>query len=226
MLPPGVAYAFAAESAAPWWPIAIVPAVAWLARPVGKPGRGTWMFAMLLAAVSVLAATRARQLANAGLGHDAWPTIDLATTPMPEHPPQYVAVTGILRDGWVLGEYAVAEGDVPDQSRPADAVLVPMTGTLDNAVQLEGALVVARVRADVPRTTDRVTLFGRTEPLPQELAVTLVDLAGDASAGVVGVLVDTLHVPSRREAWTAIGLLVALAGGSAIAFGLARREVG
>lgn len=223
-LPPAVAYAFAADSAMPWWPIALVPIGAWIARPRGATGRGTWMLAMLLAAVAVLAATRARHLVRASLGRDAWPTYDLATTPMPEHPPEYVAVTGVLRDGWILGEYAVAEGDVPDQSRPADAVLVPMTATLDAQVQLSGALVVARVRADVPRTHEKVTLFGRTEPLPKELAVTLVDLAGADSREIVGVLVDTLHVPRRSEAWTAIGLLVGLAGGAVVAFGLARRR--
>jgi len=222
-LPAAVAYAFAADSAMPWWPIALVPIGAWIARPRGASSRGTWILAILLAAVAVLAVTRAKQLVRAGLGHDGWPTYDLATTPMPEHPPEYVAVTGVLRDGWILGEYAVAEGDVPDQSRPADAVLVPMTATLDAEVRLQGALVVARVRADVPRTQDTVTLFGRTEPLPRELAVTLVDLAGADSREIVGVLVDTLHVPQPREAWTAVGLLVALASGAVVAFGLARR---
>jgi hypothetical protein len=224
VLPAAVAYAFAATSTVPWWPVLLVPIGAWVARPKARSGRGTWVLATLLAAVAVLAATRGRNFADAGLGTDAWPTYDLATTPMPTTPPLYVGVTGVLRDGFILGEYAVAQGDVPDQSRPADAVLVPMTPTNDAAVQLTGALVVVRIRADVPRTQERVTLFGRTEILPREIVVTLVDLAGADADGAVGILVDTLRVPQPGEVWTAIALLVALAGGAAVAFAIGRRE--
>lgn len=222
-LPGAAAFALAAGSTMPWWPLVLVPLSAWIARPRPGAGRGPWWLAIALATSSVFAAEQARGLLDAAFGRDRWPTYDLATTAMPTAPPPYVAVTGFLRDGWVLGEYAVADGDVPDQSKPAEAVLVPMTATLDAAVRLEGALVVARVRADAVRTRDRVTLYGRTDPLPRELAVTLVDLVGASSDGVAGVVVDTLRVPTPREAWTAGALALGLFVGAAIAFGVGRR---
>ena len=115
-------------------------------------------------------------------------------------------VTGAEADGrldaWVLGEYRVGEGELPDQSKAADAVLIPMTGRA-GAIVTGGAVVVARVRSEHPRGDGVVVLRGHTEPLAPELAATLVDLGGQASAPVRGVLLDTLQVPQRSEAVTA-----------------------
>lgn len=223
VVPGAVAYAVGSDTAMPWWPVVLVLASSWIARPRPGSPRGAWWLAIGLGAASVLAASQARNLVDTAFGRDRWPSYDLATTAMPTSPPPYVAVTGILRDGWILGEYAVADGALPDQSKPAPAVLVPMAPSLDDTVRLAGALVVARVAGDAVRTTERVTLYGRTEPLPHAIAVTLVDLAGAPSEGIVGVLVDTLRVPTPREAWTAVALAIGLVVGTTIGFGLGRR---
>lgn len=221
LLPACAAYATSGTQV-PWWPLLLVVPAAWFTRPAVAP-RGAWWLATGLCAAAVLAGGRARGLVDAATGRDRWPTYDLVDTPMPSTPPPYVAVTGFLRDGWILGEYAVADGDVPDQSRPADAVLVPMAPTLEGTVRQGGALVVARVPADAPRSQARVTLYGRTEPLPPELASTLVELAGTRTDEVSAILVDTLRVPAPREAWTALALMIGLALGAVTGFGLARR---
>ncbi len=230
-VPAGLAYSIGAAVAVPWWPLALLPLSAWITRPgadaAGKVAggrRGYWWLAIALTAVSVLAAARARNLVDAAFGRDTWPSYDLASAPMPTSPPQYVAVTGVLRDGWTLAEYAVDAGDVPDQSRPAAAVLVPMTPTNDPTVRLQGAMVVVRVPTDTPRTTNRITLYGRTEPLDKALALTLVDLADGSADDLVGVLVDTLHLPQPREAWTAVGLVLGLVVGSSLGFAVGRRR--
>jgi hypothetical protein len=222
LLPAGVAYATGGGTQAPWWPLLLVLPAAWVTRPAAG-SRGGWWLATGLCATAVLAGVRARNLVDAATDRDRWPVYDLADAPMPTTPPPYVAVTGFLRDGWILGEYAVAEGDVPDQSRPAEAVLVPMTPTLEGTVRLDGALVVARVSADAPRAQTRVTLYGRTEPLPREIALTLVELADARGDEVSAILVDTLRVPAPREAWTAIALVLGLAGGAVVGFGVAGR---
>lgn len=205
-------------------PIAAAVVLAFACRP-RAPGRAAlWSFALLLAAVATLATARARELGDASLRFAAWPEIDLATEPMPATPPRYVSVTGVLRDGFVLAEYDVAPGKIPDQSRPADAVLVPMTGSADAKVVLEGAVVIARVRARDQSSLGRVTLRGRTEPLAPELLLTVVDLGGADAHDVPGVLLDTLAIPEPREAWTAIAIAALLVVAAAIAYALARRD--
>jgi len=89
-------------------------------------------------------------------------------------------------------------------------------------VKLEGAVVVARVRAR-EQSDGAVTVRGRTEPLAPQLLSTLVDLSGGDAREVSGVLVDTLVVPTPREAWLAIVIAALLVLGSAIAYALARR---
>lgn len=211
------------------WPLLLVPIAGWIAASgpgggVAVTRRALWWLGLALCTASVLAAARARAIAEPALLSDRWPSYDLEHDAVPGTPAPYIEVTGVLRDGWILGEYAVAEGDVPDQSRPADAVLVPVTANTDSTIVLRGAIVVARVRAEVPRTTNEVTLRGRTEPLPKELATTLVDLSGGSAAQVPAVLLDTLRVPTSSEAWTAIVLALGLAIGTAAAFHFARRD--
>jgi hypothetical protein len=208
---------------APVGVVVLVPVAAAVVAAFACRGRtAPWLFAMLLAAIATLAGTRARELVDATMRPDAWPSIDLAREPMPEQPPRWIAVTGVLRDGFVLAEYDTPQGAIPDQSKPADAVLVPMTGSEDPSVRLVGAVVVARVR-DRPR--GMVTLRGRTETLAPELLDTIVDLGGGDAREVPGVLLDTLAVPSPREAWMAIGVFVLLVAGSAVAYALGRRPL-
>jgi len=221
--PAAIAYALGPDAPLPWWPLVLVVPLAWPVHQRSGP-TGAWWLAVVLAAAAVLAAGRARTHADGALGHEDWPHYDLTQAPMPTNVPEYAAVRGVLRDGWVLGEYAVAEGDIPDQSQPAAAVLIPLTASADPTVPLRGAIVVARVRAATPRTTEPVTLFGRIEPLPEAITLTLVDLTPEARDAATGVLLDTLRVPQAGEAWTAVALLVGLALGAAVAFALGARQ--
>lgn len=203
-------------------PLAAAVLCAFVARP-HAPGRmRVWLFAMVLAAVATLAGTRARELVDATMRQDAWPSFDLAKEPMPASPPRWVALSGVLRDGFVLAEYGVPQGGIPDQSRPAEAVLVPMTGSSDPSVALDGAIVVARVKSG-PQPSGTVTLRGRTDRLPPELLATIVDLGGGDARDVPGVLLDTLAVPEPREAVIAIGVLVLLVIAATAAYAYARR---
>jgi hypothetical protein len=214
---------------APVGPLLLVPIAAAVLLAIAcrprTPGRtALWLFALLLAAIASVATARARELADATLRFDAWPEIDLSREPMPANPPRYLAVTGVLRDGFVLAEYEVAPGGIPDQSRPAEAVLVPITGSAEATVVLDGAIVVARVRASERGRAGRVTLRGRTEPLAPELLHTVVDLGAADAREIPGVLLDTLEIPEPRAAWTAIAVAVLLIVAATIAYAFARRD--
>ena len=145
--------------------------------------------------------------------------VDLTRAAMPPSPPAYVAVRGYLRDAWVLDEYAVAPDELPDQSRPARAVLVPMVGTTDEVVTLRGAIVVARVPPGQFETTSAVTLRGATSAVSEPVVRTLVQITGvPADANVTAVMVDTLAVPDPDRAWiraTVAGLVLLIALGCA-----------
>ena len=218
-------------SPAPWsWLVAGLALPLGLAtRPRVRAAWAPWLVGIVLAGVAAVPAARARHLVDVVSTRDSnttWPTFDLATDALPAALPEFVAVTGVLRTGIVLDEYAVAPGGIPDQSRAAEAVLVPLAAAKDPSVATR-SLVVVRVRpAELAAFADGEpsTLFGRAEPLPPELLATIVDLAGAGARPSTGVLVDTLQVPTPRQAWTAIGLAIGLAIGAAIAHGFALRS--
>ena len=193
------------------WPVALaagIPAIGVLAWR--RRNALLIVVAFALAGVAGWAGGRARQLLD--LTSDVWPTFDLAAEPLPDDPPEYIAVTGWFRGQWRLGEYAVPEGQLPDQSSRADAVLVPFVGSRDETVVHGGSIVVARVRADaILDGADPTTIRGRVEPLADELLYTLVQVSAEDGAAK-GVLLDTLKAPARREVWTnlAIAAIVAL----------------
>ncbi len=158
-----------------------------------------------------------------------FPFFDLRDGGIPEPVPPYVRVSGFVRGGWTLDEYAVERGDLPDQSAEPIAVLIPVTGTAapeatgeeprGNPIDAGVAVVVVRVK---PKTVfdgrSPSVLQGKTEPLDPELLGTLVQVQGDP-AELRGVLVDTLAVPSGQDAWLEIGLAaIALVVAMACAF--------
>lgn len=194
------------------WPVAIaagVPAVAVLAWQ--RRQLTLLAVAFTLAGVAGYAGGRARLLLDV-TQDEAWPFFDLTREPLPEELPAYLAVSGYFRGQWRLSEYAVPEGELPDQSSRADAVLVPFVGTRDDVVQHEGFIVVARVDADaVVEGVSPTTIRGKVEPLEDDLLHTLVQVAAEGD-GARGILLDTLQRPARREVWTnlAIAAIVAL----------------
>ena len=193
------------------WPVAIaagVPAVVVLAWQ-----RRQWVLfvvAFALAAVAGYAGGRARQILDLTGDDAAWPTYDLTAQPLPDDLPEHVAIVGFYRTQWRLSEYAVPEGELPDQSKRADATLVPFFGTRDDVVTHGGPVVVARVAADaITQSDEPTTIRGKVEPLRDELLHTLVQVS---SPDARGIMLDTLRRPERRNVWTnlAIAAIVAL----------------
>src|SRR5689334_10741735 len=78
-------------------PVALAVLCAFVARPHAAGRTRVWLFAMLLAGIATLAGTRARELVDATMRQDAWPSFELAKAPMPASPPRWIAVTGVLR---------------------------------------------------------------------------------------------------------------------------------
>lgn len=141
--------------------------------------------------------------------------IDLTREAMPQSPPAHVAVRGYLRDAWVLDEYAVAPDELPDQSEAANAVLVPLVGTTEQVVTLQGAIVVARLAPGRRKDGALVTLRGTTRSVPEPVVQTLLQITGvPPDAEISAVMVDTLEVPSADRARTraAIAGLLLLIG--------------
>lgn len=121
------------------------------------------------------------------------PVIDLRTASMPPDLTGSMVVTGFPREEWILAEYAVPEGALPQQDAPAEAVLVPFLGVEDGPVPLRGAVVVVRVRPGDERAVGPQTLRGRARPLEDELLSAFVQASAvRAPADLRGVLVDTI----------------------------------
>ena len=195
---------------------------------LGARQRGLALIGVALAAVSTLVGQVAHDLLPVtGMGGSIV-QIDLRETTFPDAAPRFARVQGFFRDQWLLDEYAVADGSRPDQSKTADAVLVPFVGTQAEVVELDGPVVVARVAADAQRGTQPASIEGRVEPLPDALLGTLVAVVapGGADVEVRGVLVDTLQMPSASEAWTRVVLWLLLAGGSVGSLWMAARSAG
>ena len=182
----------------------------------GARQRGLALVGVVLAAVGTLVGQVAHDLIPlTGLGGSV-AEVDLREQPFPDTAPRFARVQGHFRDEWLLDEYAVAEGGRPDQSKQADAVLIPFVGTTAEVVELDGAVVVARVAAEAPRGAQLATIEGRVEPLPEALLSTLVAVVTPAGGGapqVRGIIVDTLAMPSPAEAWTRLVLWLLLATG-------------
>ena len=192
------------------WPVAIaagVPAIAVLAWQ--RKQIVLFVVAFVLAAVAGYAGGQARVLWDVGDEAD-WPTFDLTQAPLPEALPGYIAAVGYYHDDLKLREYAVEEGELPNQSEKAEAVLVPFVGSREE-LQLEGTIVIARVGADtLVQAASPQTIRGKVEPADPELVGTLVR-GGQNSKGI---LLDTLQVPTSRDRWTnfaiaGIALLIA-----------------
>ncbi len=199
-----------------WWVPAAGAAVALLWLAVLRRSVVLLLVAGGLAALGAQSSAKVRamlEVANDG----GLPFYDLRGGGIPDPAPPYVRVSGFVRAGWTLDEYAVEAGAIPDQSADPVAVLVPVVGSA--AVPLEDgasdhghriepgvAVVVARVAPSaVFDGSQPTTLDGKTEPLDPELLATLVQVQGDP-AQLRGVLVDTLAIPSRQDAWLELGL--------------------
>lgn len=187
---------------------------------------GAWLGVGLASAIGIaiaIARPRARSLvllgtvlaAVAGLmipqlsrpGGDAAVLVDLRHDELAGDLRGPARVTGFYRDEWMLAEYAVAQGALPQQDEPAIAQLVPFFGVEDGAIPLRGAVLVVRVRPGDESAAGVQTLQGQARALDSELLATFVQASGlDVPAGVEGVLLDTLAPIDATPAWVRAGL--------------------
>lgn len=152
--------------------------------------------------------------------------VDLRTDDPPPTLRGPVVVTGFFRDEWTMAEFAVAEGALPRQDGPAEAVLVPVLGVEDEAVPLRDAVIVARVRPGQELAGGPQTLHGRARALEPELLAAFVQASGvDVPAGAQGVLVDAV-VAQRTPGWLLGGLVSLAMIGAVVCLSLAARGVG
>ncbi len=179
----------------------------WLLRPRSV---GLVVLAALLSAVATEVGARGRNVldASAELVERTWPRIDLTERPFPDAAPDFVEVRGHLRTAWRLDEYAVPEGEVPNQNEAAPVSLVALTHGPGQVLELRGPVVIARLSAErAHRPEGMVTLRGRVGPVPDAVLRAVVQAGqGGAQRALRGVLLDTLAVPDRREGWTQVAV--------------------
>lgn len=199
-----------------WWPPALGLVVAFV---LGFVLRRNYVLVLFAAGLAGLAARSAGQgrlmlgLAIEAEADDAFPTFDLANTGLPDPPPPFATVHGYFRDGWTLDEYAVEHGKLPDQSSTPGAILVPFVGRDEDTIDLSErqgvSIIVARVAPNIVTPKhQRTTLSGRTSALAPDILQTLVVVQG-GDGNTRGILIDTLAIPTPREAWIELGLAFA-----------------
>lgn len=137
-----------------------------------------------------------------------------------------VVVTGFFREEWTMAEFAVAEGALPKQDGPAEAVLVPLLGAEEGAVPLGEVVVVARVRPGRESAAGVQVVRGRARELEPEILSTFVQASGvpapSGAGGVAGVLVDaTMERPT--PGWLLGGLVALAMAGAMVCLTLAVR---
>lgn len=149
--------------------------------------------------------------------------VDLRTEPAPPGLRGPVRVTGYVRDEQSMVEFAVAEGALPQQDGPAEALLVPLLGVEDGPAPLGTVVIVARVRPGQEKAAGVQTIEGHASPLEPELLSAFLLASGvRAPAEVEGVLVDAVAGP-RAPAWLLGGLVGLAMVGAMVCLALAVR---
>jgi hypothetical protein len=173
-----------------------------------------WGLLLVGGSLSVLAAQLGGQARNvldvtAGLEDGNWPVVDLTEGPFPSATSEFVAVRGYFRAQWTLDEYAVAEGVHPDQNVAPAAVVVPLTGTKEDKVTLDGAVVVVRMPPARASAGGLQTVRGKLVPVEMALVATILQMDSDVDVSKMhAVMVDMFAVPSRTEGVVRAALVV------------------
>lgn len=205
------------------WPGAGVAVLGGLALSVARPrARSLVLLGAMLATLAGLVAPRLP------LEVEEPTLVDLRDEDPPPGLRGPVVVSGFFREEWTMAEFAVAEGALPQQDGPAEAVLVPLLGVEEGAVPLREAVIVARVRPGREAATGVQTVHGRARALEPEILSALVMASGvEAPSGVVGVLVDAAAEEERSPGWV-FGAVAGLAVvGALVCLGVAvRRRAG
>ena len=135
---------------------------------------------------------------------------DLREVPIDAEPGEWIVVRGYLRNEWTLDEYRVNRGQRPDQNAPAKAVLVPLLGTQGEQVDAGAGLVlVARVSPELAERGGLQTLRGKLVEVAPALVESLFTTQDGTSVEGRARMLDTFDLPTKSEAWTQLGLLLA-----------------
>ncbi len=138
--------------------------------------------------------------------------LDLREGPIAAATGEWVVVRGYLRNEWTLDEYRVADGERPDQNAPAKAVLVPLLGTEGEQVDASAGLVlIARVSPELAEAGGLQTLRGKLVEVAPDIVETLFTLPEGTTGRGRAQMLDSFDLPTKSEAWTQFGLLVAAA---------------
>ena len=188
-------------------PAYALPAVAGLAVvPVVVARTDSWFTAVLggaMIAVATLVAPQAMSDLNSA-SQDSWPEYDLTQAGLPDEASGQVRVRGFLRTEWLLDEYAVQQGDRPNQNEDAAARLVPLIGTTGDELKLEGRVVVARVPGSGTLKITKQEYTGTLRPLEPSLLESLFATAAVPKQQLRGVLLDTMEVPDVARGWRSL----------------------
>lgn len=196
LLPPALGLALRAVTWGAWVGVGLTLALG-LAIGLARPrARSLVLLGTVLAAFASL---KVPQLSRPG---SAPALIDLRTEELSGQLRGTVRITGFFRDEWVLAEYAVPQGTLPQQDDAAAAQLVPFVGVEEGAIPLRGAVLIARVRPGQQESAGLQTLQGRARALEDELLETFVQASGlQVPPGVQGVLLDTLGPGDPSPPW-------------------------
>jgi hypothetical protein len=163
-----------------------------------------------LAGFAGLLAPEVPELIRATRDLESMPVHDLREGPIAAEPGEWVVVRGYLRNEWTLDEYRVAEGERPDQNVAAKAVIVPLLGTEGEQVDASaGIVLVARVGPELAQTGGLQTLRGKLVEVAPEIVEALFVLQDGATDLDRARMLDTFDVPSKGQAWTKAGLMIA-----------------
>lgn len=139
----------------------------------------------------------------------AWPMYDLTSAPLPDEAEGYVRLEGFLRPSMQLREFQVAKGERPDQNETAHAVLMPLVGTSEGVIKIEGRAVIARVPERTRRGPERVQLSGALVPPPVGVSEVLIQLGEGSTGELSAVMLDTTRSSYDEQPWVA-AIIVAL----------------
>lgn len=143
---------------------------------------------------------------------ESMPVHDLREGPIVAEPGEWIVVRGYLRNEWTLDEYRVAQGERPDQNEAAKAVLVPLLGTEGEQVDASvGVVLIARVSPELAEQGGLHTLRGKLVEVAPEIIENLFVMQGGSPGQGRARMLDALDRPSKSQAWTQAGLLIAAA---------------
>lgn len=163
-----------------------------------------------LAGFAGLLAPEVPNLIRATRELESMPVHDLREGPIVAEPGEWIVVRGYLRNEWTLDEYRVAEGERPDQNAPAKAVVVPLLGTEDELVDAsEGIVLVARVDPELAKAGGLQTLRGKLVEVAPEIVEALFVMQDGTTGKGRARMLDSFDLPTKSQAWTQAGLLIA-----------------